>query len=188
MSDISGPGEPSPTVAEEVNEVRELFPSNATLEDAIRLLNGHGFDRAEISIPVASPAGAEATPEQGAANPTTDVDDQQSRTLHASLAASVGALAAAGAVIATGGAAAPAIAAAVAGGVGLGAATEGVTNAFSHVENEAREEAAKRGELILSVMIRRPDQQAKAEAAMWKAGAMRVTPVTRTASTDTEPR
>ena len=116
MSDISGSGKSGPAVADDVSEVQGLFPSNATLEDAILRLTGDGFDRADISIPDVSPTRAEATPEQGAANPNTDVDDQQSRTLHTGLAASVGALAAAGAVVATGGLAAPAIAAAVAGG------------------------------------------------------------------------
>jgi hypothetical protein len=181
MSDISGSDKSGPAVADEVSEVQGLFPSNATLEDAILRLTGDGFDRADISIPDVSPTRAEATPEQGAANPNTDVDDQQSRTLHTGLAASVGALAAAGAVVATGGLAAPAIAAAVAGGVGLGAAAEGVTRAAGRMQDDAREEAAKRGELILSVTLRRSDQQAKAEADMWKAGAMRVTPLTRTA-------
>ena len=165
-----------------MHEVQGLFPSNATLEDAIARLTADGFDRADISIPDASPAREDVTPEAGAANPNTETDDRQTRTLHTGMAASVGALAAAGAVIATGGAAAPPISAAAAGGLGLGAAASGISTAASQTERDAREEAAKRGELVLSVSLRDPSFRDRAEAAMWKAGAMRVAPVIRTAS------
>ncbi len=180
MSDLSSSDRSGPVVADEVSEIQALFASNATLEDAIVRLTSAGFDRADISIPDVSPTRDEATPEQGAANPNTEVDDQQMRTLHTGLAASVGAMAAAGAVVATGGLAAPAIAAAVAGGVGLGAAAQGVTRAADRIEDTARDEAAQRGELVLSVALRQPGQRTKAEAAMWRAGAMRVTAVSRT--------
>jgi hypothetical protein len=179
MSDQTTPNKPGPGITEGLTEIRGLFPSNATLEDAILRLTSEGFDRAELSIPDPSPTRADATPEAGAENPNTNIDERQTQTLHTSMAATVGALAAAGAVIASGGLAAPAVAAAVAGGVGLGAAAEGIVRATSRSDANAREEAAKRGELFLSVALRSPDQQAKAEAAMWRAGAMRVTPVTR---------
>ncbi|MBV9653723.1 MAG: hypothetical protein JOZ42_04075 [Acetobacteraceae bacterium] len=188
MSDDTIPAKPGPGISEGLTEIRGLFPSNATLEDAISRLTREGFDRADLSIPDPAPTAASATPEAGAANPSTETDDRQTQTLHSSMAASVGALAAAGAVIASGGLAAPAVAAAVAGGVGLGAAAEGVARAANQGDDNAREEAAKRGELFLSVALRRPDQQAKAEAAMWKAGAMRVTPVTRTSTGGSSPQ
>ena len=96
------------------------------------------------------------------------------------MAGAVGALAAAGAVIATGGAAAPAVAAAVAGGVGLGAAAEGATKVADTMQHQQREEAAARGELVLSVRLRQPDRRDAAEAAMREAGATRVEGVVRT--------
>lgn len=182
MNDASETPKGGPALDGDVHEIQGLFPSNATLEDGIARLTADGFDRADISIPDANPPSVDTTPEQGALNPNTETDDRQLRTLQTGLAASAGALAAAGAVIATGGAAAPAVAAAVAGGAGMGAAASGVSTAASASKISAREEAASRGELVLSVALRNASQRNKAEAAMWKAGAMRVAPVIRTAA------
>ncbi len=176
----SVPGKAGPEVSAAVEEVRGIFPSNSALQDAVSRLGVAGFDRADISIPGVAPLTQEATPEQGAENPNTEEDSQQTRTLHSSMAGAVGALAAAGAVIATGGAAAPAVAAAVAGGVGLGAAAEGATKVADTMQHQQREEAAARGELVLSVRLRQPDRRDAAEAAMREAGATRVEGVVRT--------
>jgi hypothetical protein len=103
----------APTLAATIIEVQGIFEDDQTLQDAIARLTLAGFDRADLSLPIASPAPGEATPELGAATPTTDIDRQQMRTLGASAAAATGAIAAAGITIATGGLAAAAAAAAV---------------------------------------------------------------------------
>jgi hypothetical protein len=180
MSDTpSAPGDPGPQLSESIQEMQGVFPSDSALQDAISRLTTAGFDRADLSIQDAASEGAEATPEQGAQNPTSEDDSRQARTLHTSLAASVGAMAAAGAVVATGGAAAPAVAAAAAGGLGLGGAMQGVTQATETARHQNREEAAAQGALILSVRLQRPDQRQTAEAAMKDAGATSVQAVVR---------
>lgn len=168
-----------PRLTEAVEEVHGAFPSDSALQDAISRLSMAGFDRAEISVPDSSPAPMRATPEQSAENPNTEDDSRQSRTLHTSLAGSVGALAAAGAVIGTGGAALPAVAAAVAGGVALGAAAQGLTSAADQAQHAEREEAARKGELLLSVHLRDPSRRGLAEQAMREAGASRIDVVKR---------
>lgn len=175
----TGQDKEGPPLTGAVQEVLGCFPNDIAIQDAISCLSMAGFDRSEISVHDADPAALRATPEQSAENPNTEDDSRQSRTLHTSMAASVGALAAAGAVIATGGAALPAIAAAVAGGVGLGAAMEGVTRASDKVQHDLREEAASRGELLLSVHLRDPARQSIAESAMREAGASRIETVLR---------
>jgi hypothetical protein len=175
----SNPDKSGPTLTETVQEVRGVFPSDQAVQDAISRLQMAGFDRAAISLPNAAPAPLEATPEQGAENPETEDDSQQSRTLHTSMAATVGALAGAGAVVATGGLALPAVAAAIAGGVGLGAVAGGLSKASDKVQHETREEAAARGELLLSVHLRDSGRQAVAEQAMREAGASRIEGVVR---------
>jgi hypothetical protein len=178
MSDTARPG---PALSEQVEEVQGVFPSDAALQDAIARLTRAGFDRADFSLPEAAPAPSRATPEGEAGNPNTEDDQRQTRTLGNSMAASAGAMAAAGAVIATGGAALPAVAAAVAGGVGLGAATNVATTASNKVEHDEREEAAARGELVLSVRTNAA-RRSVAEEAMRAAGSTRVEPVLRAAS------
>ncbi len=175
----STPDKAGPAMTETVQEVRGAFPSDQAVQDAISRLTMAGFDRAEISLPDADPAPMRATPEQSAENPEAEDDSQQSRTLHTSMAASVGALAAAGAVVATGGLAIPAVAAAIAGGVGLGAVAEGLSRASDKVQHDTREDAAARGELLLSVHLRDPARQSVAEQAMREAGASRVEGVVR---------
>ncbi len=175
----TNPEKEGPPLTETVQEVRGVFPSDQAIQDAISRLSMAGFDRAEISLPDANPAPAQATPEQSAGNPETEDDSRQSRTLHTSLAGSVGALAAAGAVVASGGALLPVVGAAIAGGLGLGAAAEGLSKVSDTLQHETREEAAARGELLLSVHLRDPARQGVAEQAMREAGASRVEGVVR---------
>jgi hypothetical protein len=73
----------------------------------------------------------------------------------------------------------PAVAAAIAGGVGLGAVAGGLSKASDRMQHETREEAAARGELLLSVHLRDPARQAVAEQAMREAGASRIEGVVR---------
>jgi hypothetical protein len=166
------PAKAGPSLATAAEELCAAFPSDAAFQDAIARLQQAGFDRADISAPAAVPTAA--TPEASAENPNAEDDIRQSRTLHTSMAASVGAVAAAGAVIATGGAALPAVAAAIAGGVGLGAAMQGLTGAADKAQHDLREEAAARGELLLTVRMPTPSRLPAAEAAMRAAGAKRV--------------
>lgn len=175
----TNPDKAGPDLTEMVDEVRGTFASDSALQDAISRLTLVGFDRADISLPDATPTSVDATPEQGAKNPNTEDDSRQTRTLHASMAASVGAMAAAGVVIATGGAALPAVAAAVAGGVALGAVTEGITGATNAAQHGSREEAASRGELLLSVRLRDHAQHTAAETAMRDAGATDIAAIPR---------
>lgn len=163
-----------------IHEVQAVFGSDAALQDGMAKLQLAGFHRSEISLPVANPKASEATPEQGAADPITNEDEAQMRTMHAGMAGTVGALAAAGVTIATGGAAAVAIVAAAA----VGAATGGLAHTAAHtVDNarhEARDEQADAGELVLSVVAKDEASQQAAIEALRQAGATRVLPVTRT--------
>ena len=172
--------EVGPAIAAAIDEVQGVFPSDAALQDAIGRLAQAGFDRADLSLPAASPSAAEATPEQGAANPDTETDARQERTLHTSMAGSVGALAAAGVTIATGGAAAVALAAAAAAGLGAGALAAGASNAVAGLQSESRDQAAAAGTLVLSARVTSAERADKAEAAMTAAGATRVGSLTRT--------
>ena len=173
----SMPVKEGPALSDAVDEVRGVFASDAALQDAIARLTQVGFDRADLSLP--DPL-APATPEQGAANPNTDTDDRQMRTMHASMAGSVGALAAAGVVIATGGAALPAVAAAAAAGLGAGALAHGAERAVDSSQHAAREQAAARGALMLAVRVTNAAKRGDAEAAMRTAGAERIDAVQRT--------
>ncbi len=171
---------PGPPIATTVDEVQGIFPSDHAMQDAIGRLTQAGFDRADLSLPVATPAVGQATPEQGAANPDTETDSRQERALHVSMAGSVGALAAAGVTIATGGAAAAALAAAAVAGVGAGAIVGAAHNAVEGAQQQARDKAAAAGQLVLSVRVTSPERVARAKAAMGAAGATRVAELTRT--------
>jgi hypothetical protein len=89
-------------------------------------------------------------------------------------------MAAAVATIATGGAAGAAIAAAAAVGVGSGLAANAVGNAADTVQSDERDEAARRGRLILSVHAPNAAKQAAAERIMRKSGASEARAVKRT--------
>jgi len=168
-----------PVINDRIQEVQGIFANDAALQEAIGRLTRAGFDRAALSLPAASPSPLEATPTAGAANPNTADDTRQSRTLHSSMAASVGAMIGAGVTVATGGAAAVAAAAAL----GLGAAAGGAVAAAHGVADAAqsleRNEAAGRGELVLSAAAPDALTVQKARAAMQEAGALRVEAVTR---------
>jgi hypothetical protein len=162
-----------------LREVQAVFGSDTALQDGMAQLRLAGFDRAEISLPHAQPAPQEATPEQGADEPTTTEDNAQMRTMHASMAGSVGALAAAGATIATGGAAGVALAAAAAVGIGMGGIAHAMTRAGDDAQHEQREDQAARGELVLAVLARDSAHEQLAVETLKAAGALRVEPVTR---------
>ncbi len=179
MSD-STEAKPGPALAPDIDEVQGVFLSNAALEDAIAALTGAGFDRADLSLPLASPPASQATPERGAEPVTTETDMRQARALGAGLAGSVGMAAAAGLTVATGGALAAAAAAGLVGGVGAGALAETLGNAAATNGREARDAAAQAGTLVLAVRIAAPERRSRAEEAMRAAGATKIAAVRRT--------
>jgi hypothetical protein len=174
-------GESSAPLGTEIHEVQGIFPTDAALQDAMSRLTLLGFDRADLSLPAATPEPGENTPDQGAADPNSDADSRQLRTMGTGMAATVGAMAAAGATVATGGLALPVIGAAVLGGLGAGAATHAVQRGSDQLQDDARREAAETGRLVLAVHLRKPSEQASAEQAMEQAGATKIVAVARRA-------
>jgi hypothetical protein len=170
---------PGPVIADSIREVQGTFASDAALQDAIGRLTRAGFDRAALSLPMASPAPAQATPAAGADNPHTEDDTRQSRTLHSSMAASVGAMVGAGVTVATGGAAALAAAAALGLGAAAGGAVAAAHGVADAVQAQGRDEAAARGELVLSAATPDAASVHTARALMQEAGALRVEAVER---------
>jgi hypothetical protein len=170
----------SPTLSEDLQEVQGIFPSDATLQDAVGRLTRSGFDRAAISLPEASPRAADATPSGGAQDPNTEDDMRQSRTLQSSMAATVAGMVGAGVTIATGGAALVAAAAAAGLGVAAGGAVSAAHTAMDASQSRDRDAAAAAGQLVLSVSASDPDAEMKATMAMQAAGATQVKTVVRT--------
>ena len=183
MSDGTN-GKAGPSMAESVDEVQGIFPSDAAMEDAIAKLTLAGFDRADFSLPTTSPTGGAATPEQGAATPMTDTDLRQARTMGTGMAGTIGAFAAAGATVATGGVAGVAIAAAAAVGVGSALAANAIGTAAKTAQSDEHEAEARAGRLVLSVHTATAGKQAEAERIMRSAGATEVSAVTRAAAAD----
>jgi hypothetical protein len=175
-SDIQKPG---PVISDTIEEVQGIFASDAALQDAVGRLTRAGFDRAALSLPAASPSAAEATPEQGAANPDMADDVRQLRTLSSSTAGIVGAAVGAGLTVASGGAALPAFAAAAGLGLITGGGVFAAGTAAGEAQHQARDEAASSGRLVLAVNLRSPADAAKACAAMRESGATRVEQVRR---------
>ena len=181
MSDSWGvEGKAGPAVADSIEEVQGIFPSDAALQDALGRLRMVGFDHADLSLPTTHPAASDATPNQGAADPLTEDDARQTRTLGTSMAGTIGAFAAAGATVATGGAAGLVIAAAAAVGAGSALAANAVGTAAKNSQEDTRNEAAEAGQLVLAVHAPTPEKRADAERIMKEAGATSVESVQRT--------
>jgi hypothetical protein len=176
MSDTTHPG---PSLPSSLNEVRGRFPSDAAMQDAVSRLTLAGFDRAALSVPGVAQTPGVHTPEQGATDPNTDVDQRQLRTLSSSTSGVAAAMVGAGLVVATGGAAALAAAAAAGAGLaGAGATYAAMGDVTNHSEREA---AAASGQLMLSVRVTAPDEAHSAEQVMRAAGASAVETVQRAA-------
>jgi hypothetical protein len=152
-----------------LHEVCATFGDPDAMQDAVSRLETSGFDRADLSLPEATPPAERVTPEAGAKPVDTEEDARQARTLHSSGAAAAVGMAAAGVVIASGGAAAPAVAAAVVGGGVAG----GIAYALTSASNEDEQKAA-RGALILSVRAPSAEKRAEAEAILRAAGAAEI--------------
>lgn len=168
-----------PTLAATIEEVQGIFPSDATMQDAMGRLKMAGFDQADLSLPTTNPLASEATPEQGASNTLMEDDTRQARTLGTSMAGTIGAFAAAGATVATGGAAGVVIAAAAAVGAGSALAANAVGTAAKTSQEDSRDEAAAAGELILSAHAATPEKRKDAERIMLEAGASKVQSIQR---------
>ncbi len=168
-----------PVLAGPVEEVQGVFPSDAAMQDALGQLRMVGFDHADLSLPATQPTANAATPELGAANPVTEDDMRQARTMGTSMAGYIGAFAAAGATVATGGAAGVAIAAAAAVGAGSALAANAVGTAAKDSQEEGRDETAAAGKLVLAVRANTPEKRVDAEKIMLKAGATSVAAIKR---------
>lgn len=179
MSDEAANSRSGPALSGSTTEVQGTFPSDAAMQKAIGDLTLAGFDRAALSLPTGVTQGAGATPTQGASDPMTDIDVQQTRTMGTSMAGTIGAFAAAGVTIMTGGAAGVAIAAAAALGVGSALAVNAAGNAVDSAQSAGRDQAAGAGQLILAVSASDPEWCAKAQQIMRAAGATEVGNVER---------
>ena len=168
-----------PVLGGPVEEVQGIFPTDAAMQDALGRLRMVGFDHADLSLPVTRPGASTATSELGAANPVTEDDMRQARTMGTSMAGYIGAFAAAGATVATGGAAGVAIAAAAAVGAGSALAANAVGTAAKDSQEETRAESAAAGELVLAVRADTPEKRADAEKIMLQAGATSVATIKR---------
>lgn len=142
-------------------EVRATFSSSDQMQDAVGRLSVAGFDRADISMPDASDTSQPAS---------TNEDARQLRTLGASTAASVAAMAAAGITVATGGLAAAAAGAAVLAGGAAGGAAYAVQNSANDAEQQDRDQRADAGALVLTVRAPNAMKQAHAEAVLRACG------------------
>ncbi len=166
-------------------EVQAVFPNRAALDEAMDGLRLRGFDRADLSLPAATPGATEATPEQGAGNAMTETDRQQARTLGGSTAGVVAALGGAVITVATGGAALAAVGVAAAAGLAAGGATHAALAGGGEAVKADRDEAAEKGELVLSVATRDAEREAVAHDVLKSSGAVRTKTVERRAATIT---
>lgn len=174
MSDKEGPA-----LESTVLEVQGHFPSDAAMQAALGGLTLAGFDRADFSLPQDQPNQGVQTPNEGAENPTDDIDKSQLRTMGTSMAAYAGAVAAAGATLATGGAAGVALAAAAAVGAGTGLTANAAGRAAEKAGSDDRDERGRAGTLVLAVRVRDAAEAGRASAAMREAGASSVEEVSR---------
>ena len=177
MSDA--PSKQGPELTQNILEARGHFPSDAAMQEALGGLTLAGFDRAEFSLPEEQAGQSVQTPNEGAENPTDNIDQTQLRTMGTGMAGYAGAVAAAGITLATGGAAAVAIAAAAAVGAGGALTANAMGNAADNASKADRDARGAAGTLILAVRLRSPDQFDTVREIMTKAGATSIEPITR---------
>lgn len=180
MSDAQTNARPAPTT----DEVVGLFRSADAVESAISALVSAGWDRSELSLLAqksainSTPPIGGATAEQAADDPETtrapvvsEPDIQQARTLATSLAGVTAAFLAAGATVLTGGATLVAVIGAAAAGGGAAVAVEALGQWVGHSRAEFLDQQIKRGGIMLWVMLRTPDQEARAREILTRHGA-----------------
>ncbi len=149
-----------------LREVRATFARADQMQAAVGRLSVSGFDRADLSLPADRPGILDVAPEPA----STEEDARQMRTLGASTAASVAAVAAAGITVATGGAAAPAALAALAAGGLAGGATYAAQGSVNEAAQRDRDARADAGELVLTVRAATAAKQSDAAAILRDAG------------------
>lgn len=185
MSDARTRTSPRPATSDTTtDELVGLFHSADAVESAISDLASAGWDRSELSLLAQksaldpTPPIGRATAEQAADAPNTarapvvsEPDIQQGRTLATSLAGVTAAFIAAGATVATGGTALAAVIGATAVGGGAAAAVEALGQWVGHSRAEFLEQQIKRGGILLWVMLRTPDQEARAREILTRRGA-----------------
>ncbi len=179
MGETTEGAKPGPALNESVQEVQGHFPNDAAMQEALSRLTLAGYDRADFSLPEEQPAGTHTTPNEGAENPTDDIDKTQLRTMGTSMAGYAGAAAVAGATIATGGAAGVAALAAAAIGVGTAAAANAAGQLADQASVDNRNQRGAEGTLVLAVRTRSAEQAEQVMQLMREAGAGSVAPVTR---------
>ena len=170
---------PGPALQDTVHEVQGHFPGDAAMQDALARLALAGYDRADFSLPEDRRGMSPATPDEGAENPTDEIDQAQVRTMGTSMAGYAGAVAVAGAMIATGGAAALAAAAAAAVGAGAAVAANAAGQAADRLSVDERDQQGAAGTLILAVRTRSAAQAQEVMGLMRETGATSAEPVTR---------
>ena len=185
MSDAPTPPPSNPTtipiMSDTIREVQGIMPDEGTLQQATQALLVAGFDRHDLSLPTARPGVQDATPEQGAENPTDEHDARQARTLANSTVGVAGALMGGlAASVATGGAAIPVAAAAIAAGLGAGGLTQASFQGAANVREQRHDAQGARGELVLAALARDAEHEALATRVLQEAGAVRVETVERT--------
>ena len=170
--DEEHPGIPAGTTAP---AVFALMPTSAILNEAIKRLELAGFDRADISLPELDPPAERATPDDGAKAPDTGAEAQQSRTMHASTGAAIGAMVAGtAAAAATAGAAAAVAGAAIGGALVVGGIAHTISRGASEAEQEDRDRKAAAGKLVLSVRAPTAEREARAAEVLQQVGATRL--------------
>lgn len=170
-----------------IREAVAVFSDPDKLGAAVSDLQGHGFDRSEISVmakddPLAGhTAEAYADIRQAAEDPGAErqavvgqTDLQQGRILGTSLASVIAAFAAAGITVATGGAAVAAIAAAIAAGGGAGAVGALVGKAADQGQAAYLNDQLQKGGVLLWVRTRSPAAERRATEILRRHGASNV--------------
>lgn len=151
------------------------FHDKARLDQAMTVLQGSMFQRADLSVRV--PGREDDRSYSGQETPVQEEDARNLRTLGTALGTAGVALGTAAAVVASGGAALPAgaaAAAAVAAGGGTMAASEGLGQVIAPHGKTAQDQAAEHGGVVLMVHAATPDRIARAEEVMRACGATRV--------------
>ena len=157
-----------------LREVRATFARSDQMQDAVSKLSMSGFDRADLSLPSPDFVQGTETPEAGTKPAATEDDSRQVRTLGASTAATVAAMAAAGVTVATGGAALPAVAAAIVAGGAAGGSVFAIGKSASNSEQVDRDDKAASGELVLTVRTPTEAKRSEAEGILRAAGATNI--------------
>jgi len=150
--------QPNPPVEQaSLEDVRGLFPNEDTMSEAVSRLTRAGVDQSRMTLPHVAPGSMKQAQQAAVANPGTEEQTRQLRTLESSSAGAAAAMAGAAAVIATGGAAAVALAAAAGAGVMVGGGVFAARSAAEKANETSYKNESGDGQLVLSVAIGNDD-------------------------------